>query len=569
MTTGSQKADQEAVLSGPGDNFSTDAESSFVGVLAGSLLEGGVRGGEGGVEASKMERRGRGRVRKGVENEEDSSSESSSSSGSSSDYSSSTSDDQEERRRALERNTSLGKTENGTAVSAWMSKRDSIDVDREPKETESRSENGEKKASTAGASLSLSEEKRESYPDVTSPLSEKSPMLLKPRTGMSYQLVFGMDEDSEASVSSPLDRSEEASTILASLASHEQMPGSHDPSGDRGSRDTDVIELPDSSVSVGGSIQSDASSVVTSNSIAALENSEGNDRQPAEGKREKEGEGKREGEREGEGERESVEEVDEGGGSPEKEKDGWKDILMRRGSSPEEPVKSKLSDRSGERDSQSGTTGGVVSLDNITLQPYSPVSLTPATPPSVTTSPKPKPAPRYHPLSIDTSDSEVEDPETPPFSPMDEISDPTLGRLALLPPSPLPPGLDSPSPLDDQPAMSILFSGVSYLGSSSVDAPVSENEANRKMTVLKQQASLSEPIPIVLSIPTCNEGSVYLQDPDTEQPLTAFPVKMILFCCRGHDEDMQDCFCLNVRHKRGGIYHCHVFRCEIVEAVSV
>ena len=201
-------------------------------------------------------------------------------------------------------------------------------------------------------------------------------------------------------------------------------------------------------------------------------------------------------------------------------------------------------------------SSGEVKLEDIQLQARS----ASATPP---------PRLKLHPISTNTGNSDA--PLSPPYSPIEYVPDEDeteFGNIAILPPSPLPPGIDSPVPLDDQPSMSILFSGVTYLGSSSVDAPISETEANRKMIILKQQASASEPIPIVLSIPTSNDGTVYLKDPETDHPLTTFPVKMILFCARGNMEDYFDCFCLNVRHKRSGIYHCHVFRCEIIEAVS-
>ena len=117
--------------------------------------------------------------------------------------------------------------------------------------------------------------------------------------------------------------------------------------------------------------------------------------------------------------------------------------------------------------------------------------------------------------------------------------------------------------------MSILFGGVFYLGSSSVDAPVSEREANRKMYILKKQAEESQPIPVVLSIPLVNEGSILMKDPESEQPMSVFPVKTVLFCARGNADELLNCFCLNIRHKRSGIYHCHVFQCEIREAVSI
>lgn len=182
----------------------------------------------------------------------------------------------------------------------------------------------------------------------------------------------------------------------------------------------------------------------------------------------------------------------------------------------------------------------------------------------------PPPKPKEHVLSR-LSDSDACD--IPPFSPLEYHSSEDETRpgghtpsFPILTPSPLPPGADSP--LEDQPTMSILFSGVFYLGSSTVDAPISETEANRKMNILHEQALASHPMPIILSVPISNDGSVLLKDPKTDQLLTTFPVKMILFCVRGGDEALQDCFCLNVRHKRSGTYHCHVFRCEIQEAVS-
>ncbi len=195
------------------------------------------------------------------------------------------------------------------------------------------------------------------------------------------------------------------------------------------------------------------------------------------------------------------------------------------------------------------------------------VNLEDGQPWSRSSSKSPSPKPKAHPLNYDTSDSDA--PPIPPYCPVeyhsgDEDGEEVFGNVAVIPRSPLPAGgVDSP-----QPSMSILFSGVIYLGSSSVDAPISETEANRKMYILKQQAATAEPIPVILSIPTTNDGTVYLKDPDSDQPLTTFPIRMILFCARGSTDTMFDCFCFNVRHKRSGTYHCHVFRCEIPEAVS-
>ena len=114
----------------------------------------------------------------------------------------------------------------------------------------------------------------------------------------------------------------------------------------------------------------------------------------------------------------------------------------------------------------------------------------------------------------------------------------------------------------------VSFNGIQYLGSSTVDAPVSETEANRKMSILKSQAG--QPIPIILSIPSNNAGNIVLKDPATNQILAAFCIKHVLFCARGElGSDLNDCMALNVLHKRSGVYHCHVFICTIPEAVSL
>ncbi len=146
------------------------------------------------------------------------------------------------------------------------------------------------------------------------------------------------------------------------------------------------------------------------------------------------------------------------------------------------------------------------------------------------------------------------------------VGDETGGDVYPLPCSPS--MTPSPTLLGEHAPMSILFGGITYLGCSSVDAPVSEVEANRKMYTLKMQAASSQPMPVIISIPMSNDGNVMLKDPESEQPLSIFAVKMILFCARGNAEKLLDCFCLNVKHKRSGIYRCHAFKCDIPEAVS-
>lgn len=153
-----------------------------------------------------------------------------------------------------------------------------------------------------------------------------------------------------------------------------------------------------------------------------------------------------------------------------------------------------------------------------------------------------------HPLLEQTDDgSQSSLTDTPPVSPPSESS---LGS-----------GL-----FRTQTNEGVFFSGINYLGSSTVDAPVSETEANRKMSILKTQAG--EPVPIILQIPPDNTGNIMFKDPASNQILTAFSIRHVLFCARGDTStEINDCLALNVIHKRSGVYHCHVFQCQISEAV--
>ncbi len=191
-------------------------------------------------------------------------------------------------------------------------------------------------------------------------------------------------------------------------------------------------------------------------------------------------------------------------------------------------------------------------------------------------------------LPIDQSDTApIDQSDTPPIDqsftpPVDQSVTPSIHQ-SVTPPvdqsdtapinqsddPPFSPSISlSPNVLKTQSQEGVFFNGIRYLGSSTVDAPVSETEANRKMSVLKNQAG--QPIPIILQIPPNNDGNIMLKDPSTNQILTAFSIRHVLFCARGDiDSNLNDCLALNVIHKRSGVYHCHVFLCEIPEAVSI
>ena len=127
--------------------------------------------------------------------------------------------------------------------------------------------------------------------------------------------------------------------------------------------------------------------------------------------------------------------------------------------------------------------------------------------------------------------------------------------------------LPTSTPLEQQYEPAFIYRGVIYLGSTTVNAPISEVEANRKISILKMHSDAAQAIPINLLVPTLSTGRVVLKDPEQDQPLAVFQVRTILFCVRGKGPDLLDCFAFNVKHRTSGIFHCHVFQCETAQEV--
>ncbi|XP_056146295.1 rab GTPase-activating protein 1 isoform X2 [Lampris incognitus] len=114
---------------------------------------------------------------------------------------------------------------------------------------------------------------------------------------------------------------------------------------------------------------------------------------------------------------------------------------------------------------------------------------------------------------------------------------------------------------------SVVFSQLTYLGCASVNAPRSEVEALRMMSILRGQCQL--PLDVTLSVPGISEGTVRLLDPHTSTEIANYPIYKILFCVRGHDGTPEsDCFAFTESHYNAEIFRIHVFRCQIQEAVS-
>ncbi|XP_059143523.1 rab GTPase-activating protein 1-like isoform X2 [Physella acuta] len=114
-----------------------------------------------------------------------------------------------------------------------------------------------------------------------------------------------------------------------------------------------------------------------------------------------------------------------------------------------------------------------------------------------------------------------------------------------------------------------IFNGVTYLGCAMVNAPRSEGEIYRNMAVLNQHSQMS--IPVALSVPATSEGIVRLLEPATNSEIANFRIHRILFCARGPTETPErQCFAFTCSHgdsAENAIFQCHVFRCDIPEAV--
>nr|XP_056716024.1 rab GTPase-activating protein 1 isoform X1 [Euleptes europaea] len=114
---------------------------------------------------------------------------------------------------------------------------------------------------------------------------------------------------------------------------------------------------------------------------------------------------------------------------------------------------------------------------------------------------------------------------------------------------------------------SVVFSKLTYLGCASVNAPRSEVEALRMMSILRSQCQIS--VAVTLSVPNVSEGTVRLLEPPANTEIANYPIYKILFCVRGHDGTPEsDCFAFTESHYNSELFRIHVFRCEIQEAVS-
>ncbi|XP_066962348.1 rab GTPase-activating protein 1-like isoform X3 [Macrobrachium rosenbergii] len=116
-----------------------------------------------------------------------------------------------------------------------------------------------------------------------------------------------------------------------------------------------------------------------------------------------------------------------------------------------------------------------------------------------------------------------------------------------------------------------IFNRVMYLGAASINAPRSESEIQRNMAILNAQAQ-EQALEVSVSVPSNSEGCVIIYDAATGTEMARFKIDSILFCARGKvDMSEAKCFAFTSSHgetPENAIFQCHVFRCQIPEAVA-
>ena len=114
----------------------------------------------------------------------------------------------------------------------------------------------------------------------------------------------------------------------------------------------------------------------------------------------------------------------------------------------------------------------------------------------------------------------------------------------------------------------VFYHGITYLGSASVNAPVSEIELKRTISIMRDHANIS--IDVILAVPLSPEGTVRLIDPSSRADMAAYETNKIIFWGKADEESKEkDCVAFNVSHGDDTMYHCHVFKCAEEDIVSL
>lgn len=114
----------------------------------------------------------------------------------------------------------------------------------------------------------------------------------------------------------------------------------------------------------------------------------------------------------------------------------------------------------------------------------------------------------------------------------------------------------------------VLFHGITYLGASNINAPVSDLELKRAISILRDHKEGT--ISVILSVSLSPTGSIRLLDPVSRAEIAKYDIDNICFWGKGESEtEEKDCLAFNIKQgKEEVIYHCHVFQCAEEDDVS-
>jgi len=105
----------------------------------------------------------------------------------------------------------------------------------------------------------------------------------------------------------------------------------------------------------------------------------------------------------------------------------------------------------------------------------------------------------------------------------------------------------------------VFYHGITYLGSACVNAPASELELKRTISIMRDNANVS--IDVILGVGLTSEGSVKLIDPESRANIASYDAKKIIFWGKADDDNKEkDCVAFNVPHGEDS-FQCHVFKC--------
>ena len=113
----------------------------------------------------------------------------------------------------------------------------------------------------------------------------------------------------------------------------------------------------------------------------------------------------------------------------------------------------------------------------------------------------------------------------------------------------------------------VLYHGITYFGSSCVNAPVSELELKRTISIMRDHANVS--LDVILAVGLSLDGHIRLIDPQTRVDIALYDAKRIIFWGKADEESREkDCVAFNVSHD-DETFQCHVFKCAEEDTVSI